>query len=122
MPGDDAKGLFHDWVMSGVGIGAPRSTVPDDAAPTPGHLILRAQGYLAIDWRQVEDNAGFTCLEVDEVERLLHEMLALVSRDILRLIQVSLEKERKVCMCASGSRWVPLLPPPVFASAAPDLR
>jgi hypothetical protein len=52
MPGDDARGLFHDWVMSGVGIGAPRSTVPDDAAPTPGHLILRARGYLAIDWRQ----------------------------------------------------------------------
>jgi hypothetical protein len=45
---------------------------------------------------------AFVCSQIADAERLLHERLASVGRDILHLIWVSLKKERKVCLCASG--------------------
>jgi hypothetical protein len=62
----------------------------------------------------------FTCSLVTDVERLLHETLALVSQNILRPIWVSLKKERKVCLCASGFLQVPIFPL-VYVSTAPIL-
>jgi hypothetical protein len=74
-------------------------------------LLLVAPGFLPspIDWRQVKDNTMFTCSQVTDADRLLHETLASIGRDILRSIWVSLKKERKVCMCAFGFLRVPLL-------------
>jgi hypothetical protein len=42
------------------------------------------------------------CSHVAVMERLLHETLASVGQNILRPIRVSLQKERKSCLCASG--------------------
>jgi hypothetical protein len=52
-----------------------------------------------IDWRQVGDNAEFACSRVTAVERLLHEMLASVDRNIIRPIRVSLKNRGKI-VCA----------------------
>jgi hypothetical protein len=51
-------------------------------------LLLGSRGFLhlPIDWIQVEDHAAFVCSQVTDVERLLHETLALVGRNILRSI------------------------------------
>jgi hypothetical protein len=86
-------------------------------------LLLGSRGFLhlPIDWIQVEDNAAFVCSQVTDVERLLHETLALVGRNILRSIQVSLKKERKVCLCTSGFLRVHLLPP-VLVSITPVME
>jgi hypothetical protein len=43
----------------------------------------------------VEDNTPFALSQVTDVERLLHETSSLVSWNILRLIQVNLEKRGK---------------------------
>jgi hypothetical protein len=117
--------------MRDAGIDAPASAAPGDTTSATGSsgamgsevselLLLGSTGSLPppIDWRRVEDNMEFACSQVTDAERLLHETLASVGRNILRLILVSLKKERKVCLCASGFLRVPLLPP-VFVSAAP---
>jgi hypothetical protein len=52
------------------------------------------------------------------MERWLHKMLASVEQNILRLIWVSLKKERKTCMY-TFSFLQALSPPPTFVSAAP---
>jgi hypothetical protein len=52
------------------------------------------------------------------MEVLLPKMLASVSWNMMRLIQVSLKKDKKVCLYASGFLRVPSLPP-VFFSTAP---
>jgi hypothetical protein len=57
---------------------------------------------LPINWWWVEVNAEFVCSLVTTVERLLPETLTSVSRNILRPIRISLKKERKTCLCASG--------------------
>jgi hypothetical protein len=44
----------------------------------------------------VENEAESACSQVATMERLLHEALALVHHDILRLVQVSLRKEVKI--------------------------
>jgi hypothetical protein len=69
-----------------------------------GLLLLGSSSFLPlpIDWRWVEDNTEFTCLQVTTAERLLHETLASVSQNILRPIRASLKKERKTCLCAPG--------------------
>jgi hypothetical protein len=61
---------------------------------------------------------AFVCSQIADAERLLHERLASVGRDILHLIWVSLKKERKVCLCASSFLRVRLVPP-VFVFVAP---
>jgi hypothetical protein len=101
--------------MCGVDIGAPKSVVSGDAILAPrsssaaglevcGLLLPGSPGFLPspIDWRQVEDNAAFACSWVTDAKRLLHETFALIAWDILRLIRVSLKKERKVFLYASG--------------------
>jgi hypothetical protein len=65
----------------------------------------------------VEDNMEFACSQVAIVERLLHETLASVGRNILRPIRVSLKKEMNVCLCDSGFLRV-LSPSPIFVSVA----
>jgi hypothetical protein len=132
-PGNDTGGLLRHQVMSGADIGAPRSATPGDTIPAPGFssaaspmvsgLLLSGSTIFppsAIDWRQVEDDVAFTCSQVTDVERLLHETLASVGRDILRLIRVSLKKVRKACLCPSNFLRVPLLPHVfVFAALVP---
>jgi hypothetical protein len=49
---------------------------------------------LPINWRQVEDEAESACSQVVAVERLLHGMLISVHQNILRLIRVSLKREK----------------------------
>jgi hypothetical protein len=69
-----------------------------------GLLLLGSSSFLPlpIDWRWVEDNTEFTCLQVTTAERLLHDTLASVSQNILRPIRARLKKERKTCLCAPG--------------------
>jgi hypothetical protein len=50
----------------------------------------------------VEDKAEFVCSEVAALERLLHETLASVHRNILRPFQVSLKREIKSCLHSHG--------------------
>jgi hypothetical protein len=69
----------------------------------------------------VEDNATFVCSQVTDAERLLHATLVSIGWDILRLIRVSLKKEGKVCLCASGFLRAPLLPPVFFCSTCPEV-
>jgi hypothetical protein len=101
--------------MCGFGIGVPKSTALGVMTPAPGssgivgpgvsRLVLSGSPGFAPppnNWRRVEDNMEFACSQVIDAERLLHETLALVGRNILRLIRVSLKQERKVCLCASG--------------------
>jgi hypothetical protein len=77
-------------------MGVPSSAAPCDASPTSesldttgpgvsGLLLTGSPGLLPppIDWRQVEGNAELTCSQVTDVERLLHDTLALVGRNIL---------------------------------------
>jgi hypothetical protein len=130
-PNNDTGGSLQDLVMRGTGIGVPRRAVPGDAAPAPGSsratgprvsrpLILGYLGFppLPIDWRLVGGDAEFTCLRVATVERLLHETLASIYRNILHLIRVSLKKEKKICLHAS-SFLQSLSSPLVFIYAAP---
>jgi hypothetical protein len=114
-PGDDTGGSLRDLVMCCTSIGVPESATLGDAALAPGSsspvglgvsglLLLGSLDFppLHIDWRWVEDTLEFACSQVATAGRLLHEMLASVGCDILRLIHVSLRKERKVCLCASS--------------------
>jgi hypothetical protein len=50
----------------------------------------------------VEDEAEFVCLQVITAERLLHEMLASVHQNILRLIRVSVKRGTKSCPHSHG--------------------
>jgi hypothetical protein len=108
-PGNDARGSLWDSVMHGASIGAPRSAALGDVTTTPessgvtdlvGSRLLLPGSLsfppLPIDWRRVEDNVEFACSHVAIVEWLLHEMLALVGRNILNPIRVSLTTERNV--------------------------
>jgi hypothetical protein len=112
--GDDIEDLLQDWVMHGTDISAPESASPSDATLATGSSCTAGPGVsrlvlpsspgslpLPIDKRQVEDNVAFTCSQVTDAVRLLHETLASVGRNILRQIWVSLIKEREVCLCAS---------------------
>jgi hypothetical protein len=130
-PGNNTEGFLLDWVMCGINNGAPGSTALGNTTSAPGSSGAADPGVsgllppgspnfpsLPINWRQVEDNAAFTCLYLTDAERMLHETLASVGWNILRPIWVSLKKERKVCLCASGFLRVPLFPP-IFVSAAP---
>jgi hypothetical protein len=64
----------------------------------------------------MEDNMKFVGSQVSAVERLLHEMEHPLSDS--GQFEVSLKKERKTCLLASGFLYA-LSPPPVFVSAAP---
>jgi hypothetical protein len=65
----------------------------------------------------VEGDTEFACSQVVTAERLLHQMLASVSQNLLYAIQVSLKKERNACLCASGLLRGPSFPP-IFAYVA----
>jgi hypothetical protein len=114
-PDDDAGGSLWGLVMRGVDIGIPRSSTLGDATLAHGSLGIVGLGvsrllllgshdfpHPPINWRRVEDNTEFTCSQVATAERLLHEILASVGRNILRPILFSLKKERKVCISTSG--------------------
>jgi hypothetical protein len=101
--------------MRGAGAGVPRSAAPGDAAPAPrssstmgpgiSGLYLRGSPSslpLPINLRWVWDEVESECLQVIVVERLLHETLASVHRNILRLIRVSLKREAKSCSHSNG--------------------
>jgi hypothetical protein len=133
-PGDGNGGSLRNLVMCGIGIGVPGSAALGNVTLAPRSsgamgqgvsalLLLGSPGFLSphIDWRRVEDNAEFVCSQVTVVDRLLHETLASVGRDILCLIQISLKKERKVCQCVSGFLRVSSLPP-IFVSTAPATK
>jgi hypothetical protein len=111
-PSDDTESSLQELVMRGSGFSVPRSAAPDDAAPIPGSpgtmclgvsrlILLGSPNFLPppINWRRVEDNAEFACSQVTTAERLLYKTLALVSRNILHPIQVSLKKRVKL-VCA----------------------
>jgi hypothetical protein len=100
-------GLLRDLVKHGTDIDVPRSSAPSDAALAPGSLGtigpvvsgLHLSGSLdfpppPIDWRQVGDEAESGCSLVATAERILHEMLASVNRNILCLIWVGQKKEK----------------------------
>jgi hypothetical protein len=114
-PSNGTEGLLWDLVMHGANIGVSGNAAPGDVALDPGPLgtmspgvsrllLSGSPGFLrpSIDWRRVEDNSKLVRLQDATVERLLHEMLASVSRKILCRIRVSLKKERKTCMFASS--------------------
>jgi hypothetical protein len=61
----------------------------------------------------VREDEKFVCSLIAAAERLLHETLASVDRNILRPIRVSLEKGREFCLCASGFLHA-LSSPPMF--------
>jgi hypothetical protein len=103
---DDVGGLLWDLVKRGTGINVPGSVAPGDAVPPPGSigttgLVLSgldlpgSPGFLhvPIDWRQVGDEAESVCSQVTAMERLLHEMLASIDRNILHPIRVGLKRE-----------------------------
>jgi hypothetical protein len=117
-------------VTLGAGIGILGSVSLGDMTPTLGSsgdtgprvsglLLLSSSDFQAppIDWRRVEDDTKLTCMQVANADRLLHDTLALVSKNILHLIQVSLKKENNVCLHAACSFRVPSLPP-IFVFAA----
>jgi hypothetical protein len=121
-PSDDTESSLQELVMRGSSFSVPKSAAPDDAAPTPGSpgamclgvsrlILLGSPGFLSppINWRWVEDNAEFACSHVTATERLLHETLALVGRNILRPIQVSLKKRVKL-VCAPLAFFNPAHP------------
>jgi hypothetical protein len=112
---DDTEGSLHDLVTQCAGHGMPQSTVLGDVVPAPGFSGVVVPGVAGlplagspsfpappIDGRQVEGDAEFACLQVAAAERLLHEMLVSVGRNLLHPIRVSLKKERNVCLCAYG--------------------
>jgi hypothetical protein len=68
----------------------------------------------------VGDESEFTCSQVTTTETLLHRTLASVDCNIQRPIRVSLKKEGKFCMCASGFLHAPSSPL-CFVSTAPVL-
>jgi hypothetical protein len=106
------RGSLWDLVMRGASFGVPESAAPGGAAPAPGSLgvvclrisrllLLGSPGFppSPIDWRQVEDNAEFTCSQVTAAERLLQETLFSVGQNKLRPIRVSLKMRGKLA-CA----------------------
>jgi hypothetical protein len=72
----------------------------------------------SINWRWVEGEAQLVCLQAATVERLLHDTLASIYRNILHPVQVSLRWE--LCFCDNGifsvylffSRLAPTAPIP----------
>jgi hypothetical protein len=50
--------------------------------------------------RRVEGDAELTCLPVANMKRLLHDTLALVGRNVLRLLWVSLKERKGKLTCA----------------------
>jgi hypothetical protein len=92
---DDTGGLLQDLVMRGAVTGVPRSATLGDAVPAPassdttgpgvsGLLLSDSPGIPPppINWRQVGEDVEFTCSWVTTAERLLHETLASVDRNI----------------------------------------
>jgi hypothetical protein len=109
-------------------MGVPMSIAPGDESPFLGFSDAVGPGGIwsapvsspslpppPIDWRQVEGDTKLMCLLVADMERLLHDILASVSWNILRPLWVSLKKERKACLCAPDSLRV-LSFPPIFVS------
>jgi hypothetical protein len=102
-------------VVHDTGAGVAGSATPGYAAlaPRPSSIVsLMVSGLCLpgspgslpppISWKRVEDEAKFIFSYVATVERLLHETLASVHRNILCLIQVSLERETKSCPHSTG--------------------
>jgi hypothetical protein len=103
---DSARTMLHELVVHDAGAGVPGNAALGDVASAPGSSSTMSLGlsglYLPgspgapappINWRWVEDEADFACLQVAAAERLLQEMLASVHQNILRLVQVSLKRE-----------------------------
>jgi hypothetical protein len=114
-PSDDTGGSLYDLVMCGAGLGMLGRAIPGDVILSPGlsstvglgvagPALSGSLGFLlrSINWRWVECDAEFMCLQVATAESLLHKMLTLVGQNILHPILVSLKKERNVCLSASG--------------------
>jgi hypothetical protein len=114
--GGRAWGLSQDLVVHGSDVGIPRSVALGDAASALGPSSTFSAGvsglYLSgsfdsppppINWRRVEDEAEFECLQVVTTERLLHETLASVHQNILRPVWVSLKTGAKSCSHSNGS-------------------
>jgi hypothetical protein len=92
----------------------------------PGGAISCERGqpsHGSLELTMAGDSVEFMCLQAVVIERLLHETLASVGQDILRLIWVNLKKERKVSLCASGFFRVPSLTPSYlcFFSTCPEV-
>jgi hypothetical protein len=95
-PGDDVGGSLWGLVMCGDRMGIPRSAAPGDVSLAPGSsdavglgvfglLLSGSPGHAPppIDWRRVEGDAELMCSQVVDTERLLHDTLASVGRNIL---------------------------------------
>jgi hypothetical protein len=115
--GDNARSSLCDLVVHGASLGMPERTNLGDAIPAPGPsgagdprltgLILSGppsprSSSASINQRQVEDNVEYACSQITITKRLLREMLASVSQNILHLIRVSLRKEGYFYLGASG--------------------
>jgi hypothetical protein len=101
-PGDDARGSLQGFVMRDTCIGVPKVAAPGDTTPAPISLPRLPPPPLPIAWRWMEDDTELACSQLANAGRLLHDTLASFGWNILRLIWVSLKKEKKVCLCASG--------------------
>jgi hypothetical protein len=56
-PGDDAKGMFQDWVICCNGISAPRSATLGVASPAPGSSGAAGAGVSGL---LLPDSLGFS--------------------------------------------------------------
>jgi hypothetical protein len=94
---------------------APRSL----SIVSPRILGLQLSGFHSsssptLNWRLVEDEAEFACSQVTVAEKLLHETLASVHRNILPPVWVSLKRETK--FCSHSNDFLHALFFPVFCS------
>jgi hypothetical protein len=117
-------------VKHSIDIDVPGSAAPGDVAPAPGSLGTRVRGCLNYTCQALPafhpayrleaggDEVEFACSQVVTTERLRHETLALVDRNILRSIRVGLKKRKKTASAplASFMHSHPLL---CFVSATP---
>jgi hypothetical protein len=122
--GNDTESLLRDLGVHNADAGVLKSVTPNDTATAPGSSSVmrpRVSGlYLPrfpsfppppSNWWRVGDEAESTCSWVATIERWLHDMLASVNQNILRLIRVSLKREENLARMPLASSMLshPLL-------------
>jgi hypothetical protein len=105
-PGDVAGGLCWDLVVRGSTTSVSGCATPSDAVPAlrfssavgPGAACLRLPGSLGspsppVSWGHVMNSTEQACSRVAATKRLLWEVMATISWDVLHIIWVSLKKK-----------------------------
>jgi hypothetical protein len=85
-------GVWLGLVVNGSSTSGPRCTYSSDVVPAPGF------------WGAMGLSTEKACSRVVGVKRLLREVMATVSRDVLHLIWVSLKEKESLC----ESLWLTL--------------